>query len=140
MWGGSVVTFTEGLFNKPKERLVAHEYYDNPKAPAMRTKSMRTSRASSRSDLNGPDEAYGGMAQHGNVNRQQTNDVGYDAYSNPTNPLEYPAGGQQMDYGGYQQQGYAQGVGQGFPQPGYQQGGYNAGFEQGFNQGFNQGY
>ncbi|CAJ1014765.1 hypothetical protein, conserved [Leishmania lindenbergi] len=48
MWWGSVTTKTENLFNKEKQRLVAHEYYDNPNPKSARQKSMHSIRGSMR--------------------------------------------------------------------------------------------
>ncbi|CBZ25446.1 hypothetical protein, unknown function [Leishmania mexicana MHOM/GT/2001/U1103] len=48
MWWGSITTKTEKLFNKEKERLVTHEYYDNPNPMSARPKSIHSIRGSMR--------------------------------------------------------------------------------------------
>ncbi|KAG5508220.1 hypothetical protein JKF63_05476 [Porcisia hertigi] len=48
MWWGSVTAKTEQLFNKEKQRLVTHEYYDNPNPRTTRPKSLHSIRGSMR--------------------------------------------------------------------------------------------
>ncbi|KAG5503827.1 hypothetical protein JIQ42_07344 [Leishmania sp. Namibia] len=48
MWWGSVTTKTEKLFNKEKQRLVTHEYYDNPNPKSARPRSVHSIRGSMR--------------------------------------------------------------------------------------------
>ncbi|CAG9572319.1 hypothetical protein LMJF_17_0860 [Leishmania major strain Friedlin] len=85
MWWGSVTTKTEKLFNKEKERLVTHEYYDNPNPKSARPKSIHSIRGSMRASASAQSlQSSNGNAKPSRSFRQQeANESGNDADQMP---------------------------------------------------------
>lgn len=124
MWWGSVTTKTEKLFNKEKQRLVTHEYYDNPNPKSARPKSMHSIRGSMRAASSSRGSRGGDAEPRSKPPRQEQEQRGEDSASengdvyqqqqNAQNPNDGQYAqdqqyAQQQQYQGYQNQGYNQG-------------------------------
>lgn len=115
MWWGSVTTKTEKMFNKEKQRIVTHEYYDNPNAKAARPKSMRSIRGSMRmqnsarsnqaSDEDAEPRQRSSSKRSSRNKHEQEDNSGYDGKGMPQN-----------DYQSAPQDQYPQEMGDGMPQ------------------------
>ncbi|CAC9478328.1 hypothetical protein LDHU3_17.1380:CDS1 [Leishmania donovani] len=99
MWWGSVTTKTEKLFNKEKERLVTHEYYDNPNPKYARPKSIHSIRGSMRASAS-LQNSNGNAKRSRSFRQQEANESGNDADQMPM--------GSDPGYGGVRQAPYTQ--------------------------------
>ncbi|KPA76204.1 hypothetical protein ABB37_07958 [Leptomonas pyrrhocoris] len=116
MWWGSVTTKTERLFNKEKQRMVTHEYYDNPNAKAARPKSMHSIRGSMR--MQNSSRGSQDFGDDGEPKRRSSS-----KRSSRSKPQQEESGDdvkqvQQNDYEGVPQDQYPQEMGYGMPQSG----------------------
>ncbi|KAG5482197.1 hypothetical protein CUR178_06056 [Leishmania enriettii] len=101
MWWGSVTTKTEMLFNKEKQRLVTHEYYDNPNPKSARPRSMHSIRGSMR--VAGSDRGF--QATDNNENCTKSFRQGNRTPSE--GDVEETMGGIDPGYGSVQQRQYS---------------------------------